>query len=149
MENCIAELMELSRNNQISILLKHNTELKIDFDHYRRMCVQQIENHRRKSNDETFVERYINGVELNEVPPMLECEVIWKYFIESFFETMLYGIRSRTNLNPLGRFAIYVKESLGLNGDEDWEFVYDNIVERWNNDNIFRQSLISYYCEED
>jgi hypothetical protein len=35
-----------------------------------------------------------------------------------------------------------------LDGDEEWQDVYNNVVECWNADDEFKEALMSYYDEE-
>lgn len=147
--NCMNALQDLFQNEQIEPLLRKTADGVVDIDYYRHNCLQQIEKHIRKANDPVFEERYVNGFEFNELPPLLECEALLREFLESLFETMLYGIRSRGDQNPMGLFARVVKDALELDGDEEWQDVYNDVVELWNDNVEFKESLISYYYEEE
>lgn len=141
---CMSAVQELLKNQQIGPLLRKTTNGGVDVEFYRRNCIQQVENHTRKSGDETFIERYVNGFEFSELPPLLEYESLWQEFLASYFETMLYGIRNRGEQNPMGLIARVIKDWLELDGEEEWPDVYNDVVELWCSDGQFKENLMRY-----
>ncbi len=133
---CINALSELVANRKNMLQhLKTNKKGSLEQEFYKEECRNQLRKQLSKANDSTFRKRQLHGFDFNEVPPLMETDKLWMEFVESYFGDILYKIRRKGQREILSKQAIVFRDYLELDGSEDWEYVYQDVLNQWESDN--------------
>jgi len=153
-KKCINALSELVvyRPNMLQYLRRNEVGI-LEQKFYKEECCNQLNKQVIKANDDAFSKRQIHGFDFNEVPPLRETDKLWMKFVESYFGDILYKIRrkgkrekgKRKRREISSKQAIVFRDYLELDGSEDWEDVYQDVLKEWGSDNDFREAIIGFF----